>query len=112
MIFEKKLLDADDGDSTLNNLFIKGIIAGSPQAKKLWNEIEHAAHSSQSIEIAKAAGYPDATGWYKGGPLRPGSNPEDTDFIFLVDKLHIHDGYSFDVSTKVASSIKMKLYGR
>ncbi len=108
----------DDGGSSngddplLKLLFINGITVGSPEAKAIWGKIEAAAHSPEALQKAKAAGFATATGWYKGGPLRPGVNPGDTDFNYLVDKLHICDGYSLDTSVKVASSIRTRIYGR
>ena len=109
-LFDSDEPDQEDSgdDSLINLLFLQGIVVGSPEAKKLWAEIDAAVHSPEALQKAKAAGYPDATGWYKGGPLRPGANPGDTDFNYLVDKLHIHEGYSMDTSSKVASSIRMK----
>ena len=79
---------------------------GSLAAKKAWKEIAAIAKSPDAIAQAKALGYDNATGMYKGKVLAPGAGPGEGDFDFLRDKLIYDGGHSPEVATKIAVAIQ------
>ena len=81
---------------------------GSLEAKKAWAQIDADAHSPANVAKAKQL-HPDAIGMYKGKALVPGPGENQGDYDFLVDKLVYSKGFSPEVASKIAGSVKFKL---
>lgn len=77
---------------------------GSIGAKQQWAVIDQAAHSPTAIAKAQAAGFPDATGWYRDRPLsNEFTGPDYSTYQYRVDKVHWFDGMEWDVSHRIAA---------
>lgn len=101
-----------DGEIDGDDFQQAGIKPGSSRAQEIWQRIDEEAHSDDAVEYARQQGYPDADGWYSGGPLVKGESASgQRDFQFLVDKLHWHDGYPMASAKRIAASVKWRLYG-
>lgn len=85
---------------------------GSVEAKLWWrNVMEPFAHSDIRSEWTEQYG-DDVVGGYKGKPLVPGqAGSGQGDFQFLVDKIRITQGLSYQSAVKIAGKIKVTRFG-
>jgi hypothetical protein len=80
---------------------------GSAKAKLAWKKIEAEALSPENAMKAKElSGLENARGMYKGKVLCPGVGKGQSDFEFLVDKLHYYNGHSASTASKIAGSVR------
>ena len=85
---------------------------GSAEAKLWWrNVMEPYTQSQLQPEWVEQYG-DNVVGGYKGKPLVPGeAGSGQGDFIFLVDKIRITQGLSYQSAVKIAGKIKVSRYG-
>jgi hypothetical protein len=98
-----------DGDDLAAGFKKLGLVPGSDQAKKLWNQVDQDAHSPEAKAAAQKIN-PKAIGMFEGKLLMPaGGQPGQGDFQLLVQRLHYHDGLGWDQAKKIADAAMKKV---
>lgn len=73
-----------------------GVKPGTKAAKAWWGKVDAHAKAKKS---------------FSGMPLRPGPHKGDGDFDYMVNKLIVTKGLSYQSAVKVAGRVRQNLYG-
>lgn len=107
-----KLLDQYDinHDGQLNELDCP-YPYGTESAKSWWKIVMEPAVKAGATSAMKAKYGAKLNGAFEGKALVSGPGKDQGDFSYLVAKLQVTRGLSEESATRIAASIKNKLYG-
>ncbi len=86
---------------------------GTPSAKKWFYQVlDPWVRSTPPTKEAHDMYGDSVTGMYQGKPLVPGvAGPGQADFKYMVDKIRITQGLSYEAASKIAGKVKAAKYG-
>ena len=85
---------------------------GSPEAKLWWSNIMVPWVKSQITDVHTEQYGDSVVGVYQGKPLVPGEiGPGQGDMQFLIDKIRVTKGLSYNSARNIAGKIKANIYG-